>query len=126
MCIRDRFQGALTFLYCGATGTFEPQVTTALKVAGTHWKKDSWFGISYPHTLEVSSPVAGGRAVSTGSLLNMAVYNRCSVAWTPQPAAPGGTGWVEYFHLAAWLRWPAFIGARVQSFFMRQFPWFGR
>ena len=120
------YEGALTFLYSGEVGTFEPQVTAELQVTGSDWRKDSLFGIKFPHTVGVKTPAIAGQAVSTGSMLDMPIYNRCSVTWTPQPTGPAGTGWVEYFHLSSWGRWLAFYGARIQSFFMRPFPWFGR
>lgn len=119
------FEGALTFLYSGTTGVFEPQVTSELTVKPSDWRRDSIFGIKYPHQLDVATPTAKGTAVSTGSLLDTPIYNRCSVTWTPA-AGPAGTGWVEYFHLDHWARGLAFLGARLQSFFMRPFPWFGR
>lgn len=119
------YEGALSFCYSAALGTWEPTVTSSLTITASDLRKDSSTGIRYPHTLGVSTPTQAWQAVATGPLLDTPIYVRASVTWTPTPSGPAGTGWVEYFHLSPWARELAFLGARVQSFFMRPFPWFG-
>lgn len=119
------YEGALTFCYSAALGVWEPTVTGSLDVSPSDWRKDNAMDIRYPHTLGVRTPGRSWTAAATGPLLDTPIYVRASVTWTPSQG-PAGKGWVEYFHLSPWARGLAFLGARVQSFFLRPFPWFGR
>lgn len=120
------YAGALTFCYSAALGVWEPTITGSLAIKESDWRKDAFSGIRYPHTLGVSTPTQAWEAVSTGDMLDTPIYVRASVSWTPTSGGPAGKGWVEYFHLSPWARTLAFLGARLQSFFLRPFPWFGR
>ncbi len=119
------FEGALTFCYSAALGQFEPSITDALTVDGSDWRRDGLFGIRYPHALAVATPTQRWSAASTGSLLDTPIYDRCACTWTPA-GGPAGQGWIEYFSLPPWARSLAFLGARLQTFFLRPFPWWGR
>lgn len=120
------YDGALDFCYSAALGVWEPTVTGALGIDASDWRKDAFTGIRYPHTLDVRTPTQAWRALATGDLLDTPIYVRASVTWTPTKGGPAGKGWVEYFRLRPWARELAFLGARLQSFFLRPFPWFGR
>lgn len=122
----SEFAGSLTFLWSGATGVFEPEVTGALTVTPSQWKRDAITGIDFPHELGVSVPGLAWTAQYQRSLLDTPMYERSAVSWTPVPAGAAGSGWTEYFSLAPLFRWPAFLGAKVTAFFWRPFPWFGR
>ncbi len=120
------FSGALTFLWSGTTGVFEPQVTADLTVTPSAWSKQALLGIRFPHTLGVAIPGSAWTAQFQQQLFDMPMYERSAVSWTAVPPAETGSGWTEYFLLAPLWRWPAYLGAKVQAFFWRQFPWFGR
>jgi hypothetical protein len=55
-------------------------------------------------------------------MLDTPVYNRVKATWIPGD----GAGWIEYYHLRAWLSRLALIGGRLLMFFWRPFPFFGR
>jgi hypothetical protein len=122
----SEFDGALTFLWSGATGEFEPQVTAALTVTPSQWKKRSLVGIDFPHELAVAVPGLAWTSQFENSLLDTPMYERSAVSWTPVPPDSAGSGWTEYFSLPPLLRWMAFLGARIAAFFWRPFPWIGR
>ena len=123
---QDEFDGALTFLWSGATGVFEPSVTAALTVTPSQWTKDALTGIDFPHQLGVAVPGLAWTAQYQRSLLDTPMYERSAVSWTPVPSGAAGSGWTEYFSLAPFFRGLAFLGARVTAFFWRPFPWIGR
>ncbi len=123
---QDEFTGTLCFLWSGATGVFEPQVTGDLAVAPAQWKKDAITGIEFPHQLGVSASRLAWTAQYQRSLLDTPMYERSAVSWTPVPSGVAGSGWTEYFSLPPFWRWVAFLGAKVTAFFWRPFPWFGR
>jgi predicted secreted hydrolase len=121
----DDFEGALTFCYSGTPGDFEPQLTAALEVTPSKWKKDAMMGIRAPHELKVSVPGRTWTATCTASLLDSPYYKRSAIRWLTD-GGPEGHGWVEYWGLGKPYRWLAFAAARLNAFFWRSFPWFGR
>ena len=123
---QEAFDGTLTFLWSGATGVFEPQVTADLTIAPSQWKKDALTGISFPHQLGVSVLAQAWTAQYERSLLDTPMYERSAVSWTTVPSSDAGSGWTEYYSLLPIFRWFAFLGAKVTAFFWRPFPWFGR
>ena len=119
------YEGTLRFLFRGARHEFEPTIDGDLVVEETEWKRSSWHGLRFPHRLQVT---AGGRAweaVYTDDLLDTPFYDRAAVSWTPRGGI-AGTGWTEYYDLPGWARGLVFAGARIVTFFLRPFPWFGR
>lgn len=122
---RPTFEGALCFMYSAPLGVFEPTVTSDLTVAESDWRRDSLFGIRYPHQLAVTSGGEQSTLSCEGSLLDTPIYDRARVTWTAGSAAPG-TGWVEYYDVPDWMQGLVFFFARIGAFFWRPFPWFGR
>lgn len=120
------YRGSLRFLYLGEFGTFEPQLSQALTVDGSDWKKDHLFGIRSPHRLVASSPPHAWSLECGESLLDTPIYKRSQIEWGDVSGGQRGAGWVEYFKLSPWLSEIAFLGARVQAFFWRMFPFIGR
>jgi hypothetical protein len=116
------FEGTLRFMFTGTQGHFEPTVTADLTVEPAAWKKDSLFGIRFPHQLSVQSGGSSWNATVGASMLDTPVYNRAVAAWSPGQ----GSGWIEYFHLRSWLGRLALLGGRLVAFFWRRAPFFGQ
>jgi predicted secreted hydrolase len=118
------FEGSLCFFYLGEFGTFEPRISADMRIATADWRRDSLFGIRFPHQLQVDAEGRHWTLDAQGSLLNTPVYNRSRVRW--QAGEAPGSGWAEYFDLPPMLRSAAALGSRIAAFFWRPFPYFGQ
>ena len=104
------FYGGLKVFMFGTPDDPVPRVSSEFEIEATNWKKNSAFGLKFPHGLVVSIPTIGRLAMSYQKpLLVNPVYIRSEVNFTltnvegEVPEAAGG-GWLEYFKIPYTLR----------------------